>query len=349
MWLEKKVSDIVFISILIHPFLMFMTRLDLLPRSIVELFYIAAAAMVLLFFLQEKLFVLLLIAGIILFRFILVESIYLAIYDLAMISLLIFYSHFYLALDRLNFAIFFLIIIEFCFGLYSYVSGDLVDFNRVGGAFPSSMHFAFATAGLSFALFFSNIKYKLLLFSILILSAFLTGSRSAMLSVIVLSYFVVIERFGLVKSSLIFLTGLIVFLIGEISFRSLSYIEGSDSVRFSGYLEWFERQDAASFLLGRGRYFLGSIGVVNNAEDSLITESSVLTYIEAYGVLSAFLILLAPYLAFYKNLNFKIFFLSGTLFFLLSFLSPFLETPSILFVNVVLIISALKLSASREC
>lgn len=331
----------VFGMLCLNPVLFSLSKNDLIPRSGIEGIYILCAVLLSIQF-KGRILISALIISIILIRLGITGSFEITTYDLACLPLLLFYSSFSLSLLRLRIALIFLILFEFFYGVWAFASGDFVDFFRIGGAFPGSMHYGFSTAGLAIALFLTKIPYKLILFLPLLISSLLSGSRSALLCVVALNILVAVENVGLKKVMLtvVFLL-LTVLLLGN-DLRALNYVEGSDDVRLSGYISWMMRQDIISLLFGQGRYYVGSIGVVNNGENSLVTESSVLTYIEGYGIFTGMAILAAPYIKYYKSLNLIIFLYISLVYFILSILGPFLETPSILFVNAILIISALK-------
>lgn len=317
-----------------------------IDRSYVELFSIIAVLLTL--YLTSTLLSFFITVSVIIvymsLKVILLDGLFIAAYDVAAIPLLVYWQRIGISKDNMFFLIWLFVSMSLAVGVYDYLNSDFVDGGgRINSFFKGSMHYAFFTTGMAFCLYFTEMKFKSLLFFMLIISSFLSGARAPMLVTLVLAGMFFYQNYSKKISMAMLFTLLILFLLqgGDSEIRSLSYVEGSDAQRLNSYYEWVERQDVNSIFLGIGRFYLGSVGV-SATGSAVVIESSILTYLEAYGVFLTIVLVYPVYRKFLRiqpqRMNS---FLVFGLFMLVSMLSPFWETPSILFVNSLLISSAL--------
>lgn len=342
LWARK----LVLLFLIMFPFFFLFVKLGYFPRSALEAITISLSIMILICTLSMN--VLFFIGFAIIFRSLLEGSLVVGFFDIAAIGLLLYYTSFSLKQNELAFALTYLISIEFFFGIVDYVMGNTVDYNRYSGIFPGSLHYGYSSIGLAIALFFIESKYKSFLYLLLMVSAVLSGSRSSFMLVAMFSLLSFIRNYGFLTVSIVLGFLVVCSLERLLSLRALSYVEQSDTSRLDGYLAWAERLDVQTFLFGSGRYYLGSVGAVNNLDKTVVTESSLLTYLEGYGIIIGAVFLLAPYIFFFKKLDFYNFSLLSAAFFLASGFGPFFETPSILFLNTILILSSVALHSKRK-
>lgn len=337
--------NIILVFLFAFPFLFLLVRNGFLPRELLEGITVALAFLVICVTLSVK--ILLFVLIIVVFRMVYSGGVGIGLYDVAAVSLLIYLSGFSLDRGRAGKAIVYLIFVEFSFGMLDFYMGRVVDYNRYSGVFPGSLHYGFSSIGLAVALYFMDLRYKGFLYVLLLMSTVLSGSRSSFIIVSFFSFIYFVRVYGAAIVAIIVAAFVTLVFDRLSSVRALNYVEHSDMSRFNGYIAWFERLSPEVILFGTGRYFLGSVGAVNNMSATIVTESSVLAFLEGYGFLIGSIFLLAPLFFFYKKLCFLDFLIvSGAIFFAAG-LGPFFETPSILFVNTVLIISAVSIYSTR--
>lgn len=322
------------------PVLMYLTVNEVLQRTHLEGFAIVLSILIVTKYLHYK--ALFFIVTLLAIRFMTSGSLFIAIYDLSAIALLIYFTNFKIEEKYLQIVVFFCTTIQFVFATYSFLNGNFMPDGRISSFFPSSMHYAFFTIGLSISnyLLIRN-KICLITHAMLIASAYYCGARAAALSILIITFLLLKQEFGLKVTLIMTVAAVFAFLSFSSDIRALNYVEESDEIRLASYTGWIDRANLHNLLFGVGRYFLGSIGATNNSDNALVTESSILTFIEAYGILYGIVFIVAAFFSFRKIADMfdRVALLS--LYLLIALISPFFETPSILIANVALIHSAI--------
>lgn len=322
------------------PVLMYLTVNEVLQRIYLEGFAIVLSILIVTKYLDYKAFFF--IVTLLTIRLMTSGSFLIAIYDLPAIALLIYFTNFKIEEKYLQIAVFFCTTIQFIFAAYSFLSGNFMPDGRISSFFPSSMHYAFFTIGLSIANYLLiKSKIRLITHAMLIGSVYFCGARAASLSILIITFLILKQHFGLKITLIMTAAAIFAFFTFTSDIRALNYVEESDEIRLASYTDWFDRANLHNLLFGVGRYFLGSIGVTNNSDSALITESSVLTFIEAYGIVYGLVFICAAFFSFKKIADMFDRVVLLSLYMLIALISPFFETPSILIVNVVLIHSAI--------
>ena len=340
----KSLSWLTILYILILPTLFWLSTKSIIPRVYVEGFSVVIAMTIVSVYSRAVTLTFLFLTYIFINRLAASHSIPIAFYDFGAVALLIYYSNFSIEKFILDKIVIFLVVLEFAFGLYCFYRGWEAEAGRIGGFFHSSMQYSFATAGLSIAAYLCFSKWKRMLLLLLLWgSVLLSGSRSAGLCLIIVTFISLADDLGTFKAVILILSASCFFMLAShyFSIRAVSYNAVSDNARMVSYYEWMNRISLNDLIYGKGRYYLGSVGRFNNGINAIITESSVLTFIEAYGLLSAFILLTAPAYKILTSIPKKesIFILIAVYFTALA--APFFETPSLLLVNVILITSSL--------
>lgn len=322
------------------PILMYLTVNGVLQRTHLEGFAIVLSIFIVTKYLHYK--ALFFIVTLLAIRFMTSGSIFIAVYDLSAIALLIYFTNFKIEEKYLKIVVFFCTTIQFIFAAYNFLNGNFMPDGRISSFFPSSMHYAFFTIGLSIANYLLlKSKIRLITHAMLIASAFFCGARAASLSILVITFLILKQQFGLKITLLMTAAAVFAYFTFTSDIRALNYVEESDEIRMASYTNWIDRVNLHNLLFGVGRYFLGSIGVTNNSESALITESSILTFIEAYGIVYCLVFISAAFFSFKKIADMFDRVVLLSLYLLIALISPFFETPSILIANVALIHSAI--------
>lgn len=340
----KSLSWLAILYILILPTLFWLSAKSIIPRVYMEGFSVAIAMTIVSLYSRSVTLTFLFLTYIFINRLAISHSMPIAFYDFGAIALLIYYSKFSIDKFILDKIVIFLVVLEFAFGLYCFYRGWEPEPGRTGGFFHSSMQYGFASAGLSIATYLCFSKWKRMLILLLLWSSvILSGSRSAGLCLIIITFIALADELGTFKAIVLVLSASFLFTLAShyISMRAISYVPLSDNARLVSYYDWMNRISLNDLIYGKGRYYLGSVGRFNNGVHAIVTESSILSFIEAYGLLSAVVLLAAPAYKILTSIPKKesIFILMAV--YLTALASPFFETPSLLLVNVILITSSL--------
>lgn len=249
-----------------------------------------------------------------------------------------------LSRSALNKALPLLVLYTFVMTLIDFITGAFVEAgDRISGPFTSSLHLAYFLVILSVVILQSNLKIKIPLITMLVISAAISGSRVGLIGCLVIFLAAFNNVNFKTKAFIIFTLVILSFtsLIELLPTRGLSYHAQAEAVRLYGWVRFYEYlnfMDISQALFGNGRLSYGAVGYRFIGELAFITESSFIMLLYSYGL---FLGLLMALFIIYR------FFSLSEISFIIRFMlvgffiaSPFIDSPMIFILNIVLLSSA---------
>jgi hypothetical protein len=237
-----------------------------------------------------------------------------------------------------------LVFYTFLMTLFDFITGAFVEAgDRIAGPFTSSLHLAYFLVILAVVTLSSNLKTKIPLIIMLIISAAISGSRVGLVGCLIcfLAMFNNANfkiKFGII---IILITVSFTSLVELLPSRGLSYHAEAEAVRFYGWVRFYEyliSMDISQALIGNGRLNYGAVGYRFIGELAFITESSFIMLLYSYGLPAG---LIMASLIIYRFINLQGISLLVRLMLVGFFMvSPFIDSPAIFIINMALISSA---------
>ena len=249
-----------------------------------------------------------------------------------------------LSKSALNKVLPFLVLYTFVMTLIDFITGAFVEAgDRISGPFTSSLHLAYFLVILSLVLLQSNLKIKVPLIAMLVISAAISGSRVGLIGCLV----IFLSAFNSVnfKTKVMIIFALVALsftsLIELLPARGLSYHAQAEALRLYGWVRFYEYlnfMDISQALIGNGRLSYGAVGYRFIGELAFITESSFIMLLYSYGLFLGFLMALFIIYRFLSlnGISFIVRFMLVGFF----IASPFIDSPMIFILNIVLLSSA---------
>lgn len=249
-----------------------------------------------------------------------------------------------LSRSAINKALPFLVLYTFAMTLIDFINGAFVEAgDRISGPFTSSLHLAYFLVIMSVVVLQSNLKIKMPLLAMLVISAAISGSRVGLIGCLVVSLSAFNNANFRVKAIIIFTLIVLSFtsLIELLPTRGLTYHAQAEAVRLYGWVRFYEYlgfMDGSQALFGNGRLSYGAVGFRFIGELAFITESSFIMLIYSYGLILGLLMALFILYRFLtlNGISFIIRFMLVGFF----IASPFIDSPMIFIINIVLLSSA---------
>jgi len=303
-----------------------------LERSIVEAILIAAC---LVFFDKNCRLPMIVISSLMLVHWVCGNDLF--YYDLANIPLIIMFTKkISISKRQLYYVLLYqILILSFFLGLNEAL-GLYVEDMRNPGPFASSLHLSYFLICISFGLFITNPSFFYLANSICVILAILSSSRASIIFCFA-TYCFWLQRYRRPLAFVFF----IVVCIFYYSFgkRSLGIEDGNDNVRLMGYWNFFNSLQIENIFYGIGRSEYGSIGIrLHGKENVLVTESSLLMMIYTQGILfTTFFFGKFLHIVWQISSSVRDGFFIFLIWVALILLVPFLDSPSISFLNLLLL------------
>lgn len=211
--------------------------------------------------------------------------------------------------------------------------------DRISGPFTSSLHLSYFSV-FAAVYFISNIEkdFNKFFYLLIIISAIFSGSRIAFIGSLLPIVFKYIMKRGSLKSKfyILFFVVTVVFIIIFFELRSISYHSEAENLRILGWIKFYNyilNTEFYNLLFGNGRVNYGALGFRFIGENAFITESSFIMLIYSCGILGLYLF----FLFVIKVYSLKIDILTKILIILFSIFSPFLDSPAILVINLIIL------------
>jgi hypothetical protein len=303
-----------------------------LERSTVEAILIVAC---LIFFDKNCVLPIMVISGLMVLHWVCGNDLY--YYDLANIPLVIMFTKkISISKKQLHYVLLYqILILSFFLGLNEAL-GLYVEDMRNPGPFASSLHLSYFLICISFGLFITNPIFFYLANSVCVILAILSASRASIIFCFA-TYCFWLQRYRRPLAFSLFIV-VCIFYYG-FGRRSLGIEDGNDNVRLMGYLNFFNSLKIENIFYGIGRSEYGSIGIrLHGKESVLVTESSLLMMIYTQGILfTAFFFARFLHILWQISSSVRDGFFIFLIWLALIFLVPFLDSPSISFLNLMLL------------
>lgn len=224
----------------------------------------------------------------------------------------------------------------FIMTVYDLYNGNWVEGgDRIAGPFTSSLHLSYFCVFFAYFIANGGLKYRLVLSTLIFISALISGSRVAAVGVILMSTMNFSNK-RLLAFILLFLP-LILWVSNDYGLRSFTYVPDAEAVRFGGFARFANMLDVELVLKGFGRYTYGATGYRFVGEKAFITESSLMMILYSYGIVIGSVILLMTFYRFYKLTLISSNFRYLLVFILLTIFSPLLDSTAVLFINMLIL------------
>lgn len=203
---------------------------------------------------------------------------------------------------------------------------------RSSGIFGSPSIFAVVAS--AYIIRYIPSKKNIILLGVSLYFIFLSGSRGGALCLLGYIFSSFFKNFSLKNNIVAIYVLFVVIFFSDFysvlsSTRGLNYLETSDTLRFNSFEEtvFVLTSNIEYLLIGYGKFRVGSLGTYFSANDTLVVESSVISFFLSYGISGVFLLyfFLKSIYTFQKNTKMFIF---SICLFLSSLFSVFIDTPS---------------------